>query len=300
VPSIKALTLLFILTIFLSGCGGGGSSDTLKIVNIFTDIVHYHPSFYGKWDITPNNSISFNISVSVRDPKGIDNLSNLYIHDKVNDEYFDMLGGPEELTKAHCYFPDFDLYECRYYSSMNLDRVNLKNWEIVVDNKQGKSSRKNFEFLLPGGDLVDDEQFVFSSRYNRSTQNGVAALEAMTITNNILKFSSNPSTQSFHIEFESTDSRATNYSFAFYDGTTDINYIAQVRSDSSSIESMPIILGQTTSIDIPWSEVIIYDNATISDINGVHIKLYDEPIESLNDNLWFNYISFSEFVTLTP
>lgn len=300
--SIRALTILFTLTLILTACSSDSSdnSSTFNVGSIFTDIVHYHESFYGKWSSTPNSTIRFTVSVTVSDSKGEDNLTNLYVRDKVADRFWDMLGGQNKLTKDECYISSLDIYECRYYSSISLDRVNLNNWEIVAENKQGEVIRKDFEFLLSSGDTVGDEQFVYSSIYNGSTQNGVAALEAMTVTNNKLKFSSNPGTQSFHIEFESSDSRATHYSFAFYDGTIDINSIAKVNSDSSSIESMPIILGQKTSIDIPWSEVIIYDNAAISDVNGVHIKLYDEPIDWLDDDRWFNYISYSEFVTLTP
>lgn len=300
--SIKALTILFTLSFLLTACSSGSSdnSNTFKVGSVSTDIVHYHQSFYGKWGTTPNSTIRFTISVNVSDPKGADNLSDLYFRDKVADRYWDMLGGQGELTKEECYISSLDIYECRYYSSISLDSVNLKNWEIIAENKQGEVSRKDFEFLLPSGDPVEGEQFVYSSAYNGSTQNGIAALEAMTITNNGLKFSSNPGTQSFHIEFESSDNHAARYSFAFYNGTADIDYIARVRSDSPSIESMPIILGQTISIDIPWSEVIVYDNSTISDINGVHIKLYDEPIEWQNDKLWHNYISYSEFVTLSP
>jgi len=298
VQPINILAFLFTLTFLLTGCSGSGSSDSLKVGNISTDIVHYHPSFYGKWDVTPNRSIRFTVSVSINDSKGTDNLSDLYFHDKVNDRYFDMLGGPDNLTKEECYYSDFDVFECRYYSSINLDRVNLSNWEVVVENKQGKSSRKDFEFLLPNGDLVNDEQFVYSSIYNDSTNSGIAALEAMTTANNGLVFSSNPGSQSFHIEFENKDNRATHYSFAFYDATSDISNIAKVGSNSPSIESMPIIQDQKTSIDIPWSEITLYDNATINDINGLHIKLYDEPIEWLNDELWFNYISYSEFLIL--
>jgi len=300
VQPINTLAFLFTLTFLLTGCSGSESSDSLKVGNISTDIVHYHPSFYGKWDVTPNSSIRFTVSVSISDSKGTDNLSDLYFHDKVNDRYFDMLGGPDNITKEECYYSDFDVFECRYYSSINLDRVNLSNWEVVVENKQGESSRKDFEFLLPSGDLVDDEQFVYSSIYNGSTKNGITALEVMTTANNGLVFSSNPGLQSFHIEFSNTDNRAAHYSFIFYKNTADIRYIAKAILDSPSIESMPMIQGQKTSIDIPWSEITLLDNATINDINGLHIKLFDEPIEWLNDELWFNYISYSEFITFSP
>jgi len=300
VQPINTLAFLFTLAFLLTGCSSSGPSDSLKIGSIFTDIVHYHPSFYGKWDVTPNSSIRFTVSVSISDTQGTDNLSDLYFHDKTNDRYFDMLGGPDNLTKEECYYPEFNIFECRYYSSIDINRVNLANWEVVVENKQGKVNRKDFEFLLPGGDQINDEHFVYSRVYNGSTNNGIAALEAMSTINNGLLFSSNPSLQSFHIEFDNTDNRATHYSFDFYNATANISYIAKTRPDSPSIESMPIIENQKTSIDIPWSEITLYDNNTINDINGLHIKLYDEPIEWLSDDLWFNFISYSEFLTLSP
>ena len=297
---IKTSALLLIFTIFLTSCSGGSSKIAPpKIGSIYTDIVHYDQSFFRKWDYSPNSTIWFTIAVNVSDPKGARNLSEIYVHDKVSDRYWAILGGQYNLTQEECYDSGHDIYECVYYSSISLDRINLKNWEIVAENKQGKVSRKNFEFKLPSGEPVGDEEFAYSTVYNDSVQNGIKALEAMTISENELEFSSNSNTQSFHIEFENTDDRATHYSFAFYDGTEDIDSIAQVESNSPSIESMPIIQGQKTALDIPWSEVDFYNNGAISDINGVHIRLYDEPVKWLDDHQWFNYISYSEFVRLS-
>jgi hypothetical protein len=307
--SLTKFVMISLMALLIAGCGSGdGSSvgsdaDTLKIGAVYTDILHQHQSFYDKWGATPNRTIRFTVSVNVIDPKGADNLSDLFVRDKVTGRKWDLLGGADDITRDECYIPDLDIYDCTFYSSISLHRVNLKNWEIVAENKQGEITSKDFEFLLPGGDSVIDEQFVYSSTHSGSTLNGIAALEAMTIADNGIKFSSNSGSQSFHIEFESMDSRATNYGFAFYDGTANIDYIGEVIANSPSIESMPIIRGQKTVIDIPWSEVSLYDSATITDINGLHIRLLDEPIERIerfDDGIWFNYESFSEFVTLSP
>lgn len=298
---LRTLTLLAILITFMTACSSSGPSEetpSLKIGDIFTDIIHYHESFNDKWGVTPNSTIKFSVSVNVSDPKGVANLSQLYFYNKVTERQWFMLGGPSELTHKSCYINNLDIFECIYYSSVSLDRVNLTDWEIVAENTQGKTTRKSFEFLLPSGDAVIDEQFVYSDTYSGSTLGGVAALEAMTISDNKLTFSSNPDTQSFHIEFENLDSRATNYALAFYDGTIDINYIAQAHVNSPSIVSMPIIQNQTTSLDLPWSEIELYNGASINDINGLHITLYDTPIESSTYSIWFNYLSFSEFITL--
>jgi hypothetical protein len=298
VQSFKSFTLLFILTLVLAGCSSGGSSnnndtDSFKVDAVFTDIWHQHQSFYEKWDFSPDIGIRFTVSATLSGLKGPDNLSGVYFRDKIS-------GREWSLTHESCSIQNSNTYECILYSSVSLNRVNLKNWEIIAENKQGEVIYKDVEFLLPNGDAVIDEQFVYSTIYSGLKDNGIAALEAMTITENEIVFSTNPISQSFHIEFESTDSRAKNYGFVFYDGTTSINNIGEVKSNSPSIESMKIVQGQKIIIDIPWSEVTMYNNAEISDINGLHIKLLDEPIDWLNTGKWFNYISLSEFITISP
>lgn len=224
----------------------------------------------------------------------------MFFRDKVTGDYWSLLDGPDEVTQEECYISNLDLYDCMFYSEVSLNRINLNNWEVVAVSKLGEITSKDVEFLLPGGDSAEDGEFIYSSLYSGSTQYGIVALEAMAIANNGIEFSSNSGSQSFHIEFETTDDRATHYGFAFYDGTTNINYIGEVLPHSPSIESMPIAQGQKTVIDIPWSEVTLYGKTKIADIDGLHIKLLDEPIEWLNGGEWFNYISLSEFITLSP
>lgn len=306
--SIRATSILLTLSFFLIACSGGESSknnntntiDALKINAVYTDILHQHQSFFEKWDYTPNTGIQFTVSVQVSLPNGPDNLSELYFRNKLTGWYWPLLGGPDKITKDKCYISSMDIYECRFYSTISLNRVNLKNWEVVAENKQGDVICKDVEFLLPGGNPVDAEQFVYSSRYSGSTVNGIAALEAMTIAGNEIEFSSNPGSQSFHIEFETMDSRAKHYGFYFYDGTGSINNIGEIRSNAPSITSMPIVQGHKTVVDIPWSEIRMFGNSSIADINGLHIILYDEPISWIEGGVWFNYISLSEFLTLSP
>lgn len=302
--SIRSLTILFTLIFLLAACSGGSSSSndtgTLKIGDVFTDIWHQHQSFYDKWGIEPNIGIRFIVSVQVTVPNGLANLKELYFRDKISGRYWPLLGGPDELTQEECYIEYKDIYECMFYDEISLNRINLKNWEVVAETKQGEVSSKDVEFLLPGGESVDDEQFVYSSMYVGSTLNGVAALETMTIAENEIIFSSNPGSQSFHIEFENMDDRAKRYGFYFYDGTENINNIGEAKANSPSIQSMPIIQGQKTVIDIPWSEIHMYANTRVADINGLHIILYDEPMDWVSDRTWFNHISLSEFIALSP
>lgn len=298
--SIQKLILLCIVVSSLIGCSSGGSdnNDSLKIEAIQTDILHSHSSFYEKWNYSPVISIRFTTFIIVKDPLGVSNLKAIYIRNKTNDRFWDIFGGPNNRPLEDCYDSAFDTFECVFHSSVSLDKINLKNWEVVVENRQGVISHRDFEFLLPGGDSAEDTQFVYSSIYNGSKTNGIPAIEAMTIAENGLVFRSDSESQSFHIEFETTDSRAKHYSFIFYDDTESINAIGGAKAISPSITSMPIVFGQKTKIDLPWSEINI--ERPINDINGLHIVLFDEPIEWLDQGIWFNYRSLSEFLTLSP
>jgi len=295
--------IIFSLFFILTACSGGSSpSDSPKIGEIYTDIYHEHSSFYDKWNMTPNRTIRFTVSVNITDPQGVENLKDVYIEDQ-NNWYWNLLGGPDNLSLDECYYESNDIFKCRFYSSSQLDSIMLKNWELVAEDIQGNVTRKSFNFLLPGGDQLDDELFVYSSEYTGSTGEGVLALEAMSITNNNMVFTSSPGTQSFHIEFETTDNRAKHYGFAFYEGSSELDYIGDTCLCSPSIESKPITLGQKVTMDLPWSEIDFDQGYDASDIQGLHIKLYDSPVDwgiTNGTDSWFNYISHSEFITLVP
>jgi len=300
-PSWKAFTIISLLVVLTACSGDSSNSDanTPVIGKIYTDINHQHSSFYNKWNITPNRTIRFTFSAQVTDPQGINNLKEIYVENLNNNWTWYLLG-----NFNNCYVEAGGVFECTFYSDIQLDSINLNNWVLVAKDQDDNITRKNFSFLLPGGSQANNESFVYSSAYSDSNYNGIAALEAMTLSNNNLVFTSNPGTRSFHIEFETTDERAVHYSFAFYEGSNQKNYVGEACLCSPSIESMPIIFGQKVVIDLPWSEISL-DQATydVEDINGLHIKLYDQPIDWITPNyegIWFNYISYSEYISLAP
>ncbi|TNC82707.1 MAG: hypothetical protein C9356_02185 [Oleiphilus sp.] len=302
----QRVSVLLVLALAIGGCsggsgGGGLPSEKPEIAKIYTDIYHAHTSFFDKWEITPNATIRFTVSASITDPQGVDNIKNVFVVDLDQDWYWTLLGGSRNIPLSDCYYELDEIFECVFHMGDNSHSVNLRGYALVVEDWDGNEATKQFDFLNIGGDPLDTEQFAYSDEFTGSTDNGLPGLEAMTIDENDLVFTSNPATQSFHIEFETSDSRAAHYGFAFYEGSSELDYIGDACLCAPSIESMPIVFGQTTRIDLPWSEIDFKPGYQAEDVFGVHIKLYDEPIAMEHPKmggLWFNYISYSEFLPL--
>ena len=293
--------LLFVL-FYLSACGGsgGGNSNSAspQVEFIQTDVAHMHPSFYEKWDLTPQ-ALRFAASVRVSDPQGIDNLDEIYFYNSALDWYWALLDRNDGFGTDECYFQNYQVYECIFYYEAAPDSLPLADWLVYAVDLDGNETEQPYTFPLPSGAPYDGEGYIYSDGYIGPRFNSVDALEVLEIGYNSLIFESDFGSQSFHIEFTVTDSRVTDYAFVFYDGSTHINYIANANSNSPSIVSTPITIGEITSVDIPWSEINVHSPYSVSDINGLHIKLFDEPEELLSgDGLWFNYLSFSEYLTL--
>jgi hypothetical protein len=300
---LNAVVVLF-LSLVLIACGGSGDSlSSVKptIGTIYTDILHSHPSFYTKWGITPVRNIRFTVSVAVTDPQGIDNLADVIIRQIQDNWYWSLLGGVGNTELEDCYITSIEIFECVFYDRNRLDSILLKEWELLVEDKDGNTSSKRFEFLLPGGGLPDDERFVYSSEFTGSFTNGVAALEAMTVAGNDIVFTANPGTESFHIEFTPSDIRARRYEFAFYESSSGRDYIGSAQVDSPSISGISITPGLDVVIDVPWSEIEFNEGFDANDVGGLHVKLFDESIDWATPKAsgsWFNYVSFSEYISL--
>lgn len=291
--------IIFIVS--LTACTSGGESGKPVIGDIYTDIYHNHSSFYDKWNDPLNTRIEFTISVDVSDPQGFEDLAYIYVQPQNQDIYWRLLDLTDNFLHDQCYLAEYDIFECIFWDQDNWDSIPLGNWEIIAGDRGGNESRKPFEFKLPGGLERHNEEFAYSAEYTGSKFNGVEALETMTIAENDIVFSSDPVSETFRIEFEATDDRAKHYSFAFYDGTADINYVGRTCTCDTVIQDTPIVMGQKVVIDFPWSDIAMGDGYSVSDINGLHIRLYDEPIEWITPNstgIWFNYVSYSEFITL--
>ena len=182
----------------------------------------------------------------------------------------------------------------------------LEDWELIAEDEDGNVTTKKFQFLVPGGDLPSDlpntERFVYSSEYAGSSSGGIEGLEAMTIVDNSIVFTADLGTRSFHIEFETSDTRAAHYGFAFYDVSSGIRYMGSVEANSPSISSMALVPGQALVIDVPWDEITFEEGFfDPTQVGGLHIKLFDEPIKwstPSTTGVWFNYVSFSEYISL--
>jgi hypothetical protein len=320
VQSIKNLILILIFTSLVTACsdssGGGGA---FEIGEVDTQISHTHASFYEQLDDSPSRTIEFSVSFAMSLSEEPGYLRKLFVRDKSTGRFWSVLDSQSGQLEDECSVSEGTTYACTFYSNADLDRVSLKQWEVVAENKEAEVISKGFEFLLPGGETVEAERFVYSSTYADSTSNGIAALEAMSILENELAFTADSGAQSFTIQFSSKDARAKNYAFAF-DNITDgtLNSIGLAAYDSPSIASMPLVVGdrrddadendfsefsyenQVISISIPWSEITLIGSATIGTINGVHIHLFDEPASSQSSELWFNYSSISEYLELSP
>ena len=308
---------VLMLSFLMVGCSSSGDDASRakarflpEIGEIKTTILHSHPTFHSKWGISPSRNIRFAVSVEVSEPQGLDNLENVYVTEVTDGFSWSFFGGKVSIPLDECYKAAFGTFECVFYSSTRLDTILLKDWELVAEDVNGNSQTKAFKFRLPGGDLPSDEEpvglpspdrFVYSAEYGGSSIGGIAGLEAMTVDDNNLLFTSNLGTQTFRVEFETTDNRAAYYELAFYDQPS-INgdppeYVGSAPFDSLSISSTPIALGLPVELDLNWFEIDFEDGYDATDVDGLHIKLLDAPSAggSLNG---FTHVSYSEFVTL--
>ena len=281
-----------------------GVSGGLTIGSIDFDLSHYHPSYYQNRAMLPMSPMGLSYAVEISWENVDDDIYQLYIRNKLSgfQEYIvDGLYPELRIPKEQFFNEDTQSYGVTYYDEIARERVNLRHWEIVAVSTKGYSVRKDFDFILPGGDDALDDEFIYSYAHSGSIQGGYEALEVMSTVSNQILFSSNFATQSFRIAFSPTDTRVADYSIDFHDNAYDYR-IGRVPYYSSSIQSMAIIPGQRTVIDIPWSEIIFNYGYSIHDVKGLHIRLYDEPVQvpqpvfhTLDEH---NYLSVSEYVEL--
>jgi hypothetical protein len=124
-------------------------------------------------------------------------------------------------------------------------------------------------------------------------------LEVMTITNNDMVFTLDNDEELLHLEFETIDDRARYYSIELYNDPADHEIIGEVNKVSFDSESRIIV-------DIPFEDIEFigdYDISDISDIKGIHVVLFDQATVSTQlevESEWFNYMGYSEFITLAP
>ncbi|MDX1452013.1 MAG: hypothetical protein R3183_05600 [Oleiphilaceae bacterium] len=287
----------------LAGCSGGGADGSPKgpqISTVYTDVVHYHPSFDQKWGRPEAVVLSFTISVRIRDDLGLSNIDRVYVQRNTAGREWVLFDEDAGVPLDLCYIERDDLFNCQFHDSDSLDTILLDDWELMVVNKQGVTARKSVRFSLPGGQDENGIVRIYGSGYAGDTSSAVPALEAMTIADNDLSFVANGISQSFRIQFTAHDTHAREYAFAFYGPAPFYPYIGRVSNYSPSIASTALVPGQVTEVDLPFSEVVMRDGWSTNDIVGVHIKLFDTLVDwsLVRGALWANHVSFSEFLPL--
>ena len=301
------LIKLVVLTFLLSACGGSSKNSedvnintAPEISSIYTDIIHYHPSFWEKWNILPTRGIQITFSFRVDDPDGLSDIDDIYVRNYVNDDDYDIYSGPNNVPLEKFYNSRLNKFEGTFYTYGSLDRVDLRNWVVVASDKSGNVTERQFEFSLSNYELVSHSDYVYSDQYSSPGSNGVAAMEAMTISDNNLALESNAGTQSFNIKFQTNDDRASHYAIAFYGSAPNYQYLGWANPISPSIVSTSIVTGELTSLDLPWSEIYFIDGAQPIHVNGVHVILYNEPIgnDFIENHTWYSFLAYSEYFTL--
>lgn len=305
-PALKSLlSSLFIapLCLALSACSSGPGEEEFapQINEIYSSVAHRHPSFYEKWPTDIQSTIDLRFSVSISDPQGIGDLLLVYVRDINGSITYPLFDAKFNNPFSFCY-SGAGIFECPFPTKAPYNSANLKNFEVVVQDRNGYIRRKPFNLLLAGGEQPEQETFVYSDTYTEDTTNGYAALEVLTIEDNGMVFTADPGTQSFHIEFETFDSRAKYYSLDFYDNEVNVSAVGSASQLSSTIQSHPIVIGQKTVLDLPWSEINFNDGFSVDNIKHLHISLYDSPISwditDINIGLWFNHMATSEEISL--
>jgi len=278
-----------------------------EISEVYTSITHFHPSFYSKQKKNDVNSIGFTFAFRASDPQGIEDIYSLNAVNESKDEYYSILGSGG-YTLSFSYQEEKDVFMRSAYNPNSLHRMDFDKWKIYAVDERGNQSNRAFEFLLSAGDTVLNETFVYSDIYDESTDDGVRGLEVMTVEDSGLSFTSDSNTEcsdiTFNISFTATDIRVESYELGFF-GQSEADLEAQeeiaiVSEDSVSIEATPITVGEVTNLTLPCTEIKFIDDKSVSDIEGMVIKLVDEPIEySLVENeLWHSFIGVSEYTQL--
>ena len=301
------LSLLFCFFSMLAACTSGPSEDEFapKIGEINTRIMHFHPSAYEHKPETERRTIGFIIRASVTDPDGLGNITEVYIKDSNHDPVrYRILKNNSTLNEdADCKQTD-EVIECSFYYSDFPDEMPLTGYELVAVDLHTYKSSKAFEFKLPAGEEVELEEFVYSDSYLGGAPNGIAGLEVMSITGSNMLFTLDDLDEGpLHLEFEVTDSRAVKYGVSLYDNTEARNLVGQIPYNAPSIQAAQIVEDGITSVDIPLTEIDFEDGFNVSDIYGLHVVLFDQPVASSQlevQSNWFNYSGYSEFITLNP
>lgn len=311
----KGLSFL-IFSIVLTACGSGGSSssgaDVLSdsssapvIGEILTDVVHLNEFRGGSHQTYPEQfTIGFTVDVEVLDPDGADDLEYIEVTQTDDDEWWTLF---EPFQYEPCRVGSTNRYACEFRSSTRLHSLKLHNWKLIAHDKAGNVTDKAFEFRLPGGYSADGYDFVYSSMYTGDKTFGVPALESLEVSSSDINRWVDHAAETIHFDFVAQDSRIDSYHVALWDYRKVLPsdeyeswvYVGYVSSNAPSLLSNPIVANTRVSIDIPWEDVVMFEDYLVEDVSGAHIVVYDEFRPTLNEwVLWSNHSGASEFILI--
>lgn len=332
-PTILIKNILYIMQILLrctflilvlsgfSGCSkstnsnsNAVSSDTETgtapvIGELLTDIRHHIPNYVGA------PTIKFTVSVDITDPdgsteqKGSKDLDYIYVEQMAEGRTWTLLD-PESYgeNRRDCRTGlDSNVFECTFWTADKLHSISLHNWRIIAADKSGNKTSKQFQLLLPDGQIAEPYQKVHSTSFTGDKTLAVPALEALRVADNNMTFTSNNISRSYHFEFTATDARIKNYGIDLYasdDSGSQRKFAAWIEPKSSSIVSTPIVATLNTILDIPWSEIDFQNGTAPEGVIAAQIVVFDEVPKSDEEEPsgrykdWVNYVGVSEFILL--
>tara|TARA_R110001592_G_scaffold336019_2_gene621153 strand:+ start:2081 stop:3004 length:924 start_codon:yes stop_codon:yes gene_type:complete len=296
------------ITFMLSSCTSGPSESEFapKIGDIETSIVHSHPSVHAQAEY--QRTIDVIVRMSIKDPDGLEDITDIYIQDNNNSRRWRLKESSVLNSDAQCKATKnkaetLEVIECSFFSKDRPDLIDLVGYEMVAVDRHGYSSRKTFEFKLPSGAVVEDEEFVYSDVFSGGPSNGIPALEVITLADNAMVFTLDEDAELLHLEFVSEDPRVREYGLELYDDSVEPQIVGEVLFDIKEIQENEIDAGVEIMVDIPWSQITFIGENNASNIYGLYVVLFDEAkvstqLETVSE--WFNYRGYSEFITLAP
>lgn len=303
---LRSAVLAASLSVFLSACGSSGGaplsskneSSTDGIQTVYTDIFHYHPSFFGKWPGFPAREIGFSFVVRLGDD--LDSIETAIIDNDQRDEQYTLIDtgmGIDRTENFQSFYQAHGLNQV--YSASNTTRINMQDWSVQVTDDEGNESSLDFEFPLPNNTDATFEEYVYAATDPSPTVEGVAALEAMNIADNDLSFAKNVGAETFTVNFTPTDARAEQYMVLYLGDAPSYETLGQSNHlNSDTVADNPLSTNMETSITIPWSEV--EETFDPADVEHIHIFLFNEEtdISYAEESVWYTYVGVSELVSL--
>ena len=166
------------------------------------------------------------------------------------------LGSAERLS---CRSGSSARFECKYSNDYFVHDIDITNWKLHIADTDGYETTQDFELLLPGGLAPGTYDRVITDAYE-GDKFTTPALQSLKVKENKIQAYSDAGRQAYSISFSATDFRIKNYKIEFF--AFDANppggswiFAGIAAPDSPSIVSAAVVIGRTTTLFIPWSEI---------------------------------------------